>query len=237
MQISIDTTYPRSSDIKELTRVLPEGSIKLLELGCGRAETTRKLASNFPTAQIIATEVDRIQHEKNLQIDDLENVDFHFGGAEAIDQQDNSVDAVIMLKSLHHVPGELLDQSLVEIARVLKPGAFAYISEPVYAGEFNDIIKLFHDEKIVRENAFAALQQAVASGIFELQEEFFFASSRRYQGFEEFEEKMIGATHSEFDISDEVYKTLKERFATFVNDQGMAEFMNPNRVDILRKPL
>ena len=46
---------------------------------------------------------------------------------------------------------------LGEIARVLKPGGVAYLSEPVYAVRFNDILKLFHDERVVREADFDAV--------------------------------------------------------------------------------
>ena len=57
---------------------------------------------------------------------------------------------------------------MAEIHRVLKPDGLAYISEPVFAGEFNEIIRLFHDELAVREAAFAAVGRAVATGRFEL---------------------------------------------------------------------
>jgi 2-methylisocitrate lyase-like PEP mutase family enzyme len=67
-----------------------------------------------------------------------------------------------MFKSLHHVPVPLMDQALAEIRRVLKPGGLAYISEPVFAGEFNEVLRLFHDESIVRREAFSAIERAVA---------------------------------------------------------------------------
>ena len=49
------------------------------------------------------------------------------GGAQAIDLPADSIDLVIMLKSLHHVPTELMDRALAEIHRVLKPGGLAYL--------------------------------------------------------------------------------------------------------------
>jgi ubiquinone/menaquinone biosynthesis C-methylase UbiE len=236
MQIRSNADLPCGSDIQQIAKHLPLQGTKLLELGCGRALTTRQLAENFPDAKIIATEVDKIQHEKNLQIDDLPNVTFKYGGAEAIESEDNSIDAVIMLKALHHVPTELLDQGLQEIRRVLKPGGLAYISEPVYAGEFNDIMRMFHDEKVVREAAFAALQKAVESELFELQDEIFFNSTTQFQDFEEFEKRIFGATHTEHNISPELYQQVKARFSLYIDADGQAKFITPIRVDLLRKP-
>ena len=80
---------------------------------------------------------------------------FDLAGAQQIPLDDGSVDIVLMFKSLHHVPLELMEASLQEINRVLKPGGLAYISEPVFSGDFNDILRLFNNEKKVREAAFS----------------------------------------------------------------------------------
>ena len=233
MQISLDGELPVSSDFEQITARLPLQGARVLELGCGTALTTRQLAESLPVKQIVAMEVDRVQHEKNLAIDDLPNVDFRFGGAEAIDLDDASVDVVIMLKSLHHVPVALMDQALDEIARVLRPGGMAYISEPVYAGAFNEILRLFNDEKTVREAAFAALRRAVERGPMRLEAEIHFLGSSRFEGFEEFERRVLGATHSEFDIDDALYTEIRRCFDAHLDDRGIAEFQNPLRVDLL----
>jgi len=223
-----------SSDMELIARFLPLEGSRFLELGCGRALTTRQLAETFPVAEIIATEVDRVQHDKNLQIKDLPKVTFKFGGAEAIDLPDASVDAVIMLKSFHHVPVPRMDQGLCEIHRVLRPGGLAYLSEPIYAGAFNEILRLFHDEKQVREAAFAAIKRAVDSGAFALVEQFFFNFIGQFSGFAEFEELVLGVTHSEFDIDAQMHAKIKTVFQRHVGGNGVAEFLNPHRVDLLR---
>jgi SAM-dependent methyltransferase len=224
------------SDLELIAARLPVQGARLLELGCGAALTTRRIAESLPVAELIATEVDRIQHEKNLLIDDLPKVTFRYGGVEAIAEPNDSVDAVIMLKSLHHVPVQLLRQGLEEIHRVLKPGGIAYFSEPVYAGAFNDILRLFNDEQAVREAAFAALREAVDSGLFVLEDEIFFDSISRFQGFEEFEERIIGATHTEFAIDDALFERIRAAFMPHLGADGVAEFRNPHRADVLRKP-
>jgi SAM-dependent methyltransferase len=180
-------------------------------------------------------EVDRVQHEKNLAITDLPNVRFRYGGAEAIGLEDDSVDAVIMLKSLHHVPVELMDRAFEEIARVLRPGGLAYISEPVYAGAFNEILRLFNDEKTVREAAFAAIGRAIDNGRLVLEREVHFLSPSRFEGFEEFERRVLGATHSQFDVDADLHAEVRRRFEPHIGPDGIADFLNPLRVDLLRK--
>lgn len=236
MQIASDAELSRSSDFDLIARLLPLDKARLLELGCGAAFTTRRLAEAFDLAEIVAMEVDRVQHEKNLLIPDLPNVNFVYGGAQAIDLPDASVDAVIMLKSLHHVPMQDMDQAFREIARVLRPGGLLYISEPVYAGAFNDILRLFNDEKTVREAAFTAITRAVGSGLFGLEREIHFYATTRFEGFEEFERRIIGATHSEYDVDDALYAQVKARFLPHLDADGIAEFVNPMRVDLLRRP-
>jgi ubiquinone/menaquinone biosynthesis C-methylase UbiE len=226
-----------STDLEQIARVLPiRSGERLIELGCGRAETTRLLAERFPTLEIISTEVDRIQHDRNLDIEDLPNVDFRYGGAQEIESVDGSANYVIMLKSLHHVPVELMEQSMREIRRVLKPGGLAYISEPIFAGVFNDILRIFHDEEKVRSAAFATLKRTVESGAFELVEQVFFDDVVRYEGFEEFEERVFGVTHSTFDIDEPLLAKIKHAFESHLDSESVVEFHTPQRVDLLRRP-
>ncbi|MES9845693.1 MAG: class I SAM-dependent methyltransferase [Candidatus Sedimenticola sp. PURPLELP] len=236
MQLHNANAYRSASELEIMEQTLPMTDLNVLELGCGRAWMTRQMAERFHPAHITATEVDRIQHEKNLQIDDLPTVTFTYGGAEQIDLPDNSVDVAVMLKSLHHVPPELMEKGLKEIARVLKPGGLAYISEPVYQGAFNDILKLFNDEKEVRELAFSAVKQAVENGTFELQEQIFFNSPGHYADFTDFEARMLNVTHTEHKIDDALYQQIRAAFEDHMTADG-ADFLKPSRVDLLRKPL
>ncbi len=235
MQINAPEKYQTATELEIIQQYLPVQDKLLLELGCGRAWMTRQLAERFGPRQIIATEVDIIQHEKNLLIDDLPNVTFCAGGAEAIDLDDNSVDIVIMLKSLHHVPVPLMGQGLSEIARVLRPGGLAYISEPVYAGDFNEIMRLFNDEKAVREAAFEALQNSVSKGELLLIKQIFFNAPGSYRDFTEFDERMLQVTHTEHQIDEALYRRIRNAFNRHMGEDG-AHFLKPSRVDLLQKP-
>lgn len=236
MQIQNPSAQTRCNELDLIGQHLPLAGATVLELGCGTARMTRLLVERFPIARLIATEVDQIQHAKNLASEHPATIEFREGGAQAIDLLDNSVDVVFMFKSLHHVPRELMAQALREIARVLKPNGLAWISEPVYAGAFNDIVRLFHDEKIVRELAFQALEQAVAAGELELVQQIFCNTETRFADFAEFETRIIKVTHTQHRLDDALYQQVQERFNTHVGAEG-AKFPNPARFDVLRKPL
>ncbi len=227
----IDVNCPES-DI--YNRLLSLDNKHILELGCGSAEITRNIATAGANRKITALEVDDIAHEKNVQITDLPNVTFALSGAQNIPLQDETADVVFMFKSLHHVPLELMDASMHEIRRVLKPGGLVYISEPIFAGEFNEVLRLFHDEKKVREAAFDTIIKAVDDNLFSLVEETFFNSPMQFENFSAFENKIIKATHSDHKLDDNLYQQVKQRFEQHLGDDG-AHFMMPIRVDLLQK--
>lgn len=208
----------------------------LLELGCGKAYVTRKIVTTGTGRSIVATEVDEIQHEKNLQIDDLPNASFKLAGGENIPEDDATFDIVFMFKSLHHVPIESMEDTLKEVHRVLKPNGLAYISEPVFDGDFNEVIRLFHDEEIVRKAAFNMLEKSTVDGLFELQEEIFFNAPRHYNNFEDFENKLIKVTHMDHNLPEALLERVRQQFSKYMTDNG-ANFFTPGRVDILRKEL
>lgn len=206
----------------------------VLELGCGKAEKTRIVAQQ--AAAVLALEVDDAQLAKNLAITDLPNVRFAHGGAEKIPAADSSFDIVLMFKSLHHVPAELMDSAFSEIRRVLQPGGVAYISEPVFAGDFNEVMKLFHDEKAVREAAFAAEKRAVSSGRLALVTQKFFLQPMHFTDFGQFEEQVLKVTHTEHKLSVETLEKVRSKFNGYMTQDG-ATFHMPIRVDLLVKQL
>ena len=235
MQIQNPTTTTCCNELDLIATHLPLKNATVLELGCGKAQMTRRIAERFPVARLIATEVDQIQHANNLASDHSPSIEFKSGGAQAIDAPDNSMDVVFMFKSLHHVPRELMAQAMQEIARVLKPGGLAWISEPVYAGEFNEILRLFHDEKVVRELAFQAVCDAVNAGTLALVEQIFCHTESRFADFNEFDQRIIQVTHTNHQLDDALYQTVKARFEAHIGAEG-ARFENPARFDMLRKP-
>jgi len=232
MRIADPAVRRVASEADILDELLQLQRATVLELGCGRAEKTRIVAQKAAT--VLALEVDETQLAKNLSVSDLPNVRFAHGGAEKIPATDSSFDIVLMFKSLHHVPIPLMDSAFAEIQRVLKPGGVAYISEPVYAGDFNEILQLFHDERVVREAAFAAERCAVSAGRLALVAQTFFLQPMHFADFAQYEEQVLKVTHTEHKLSAETYEKVRAKFNEHMTRDGAA-FHMPIRVDLLRK--
>jgi ubiquinone/menaquinone biosynthesis C-methylase UbiE len=221
------------SEIYESLLALDGASV--LELGCGKAEHTRNIARAHPGARIIAAEVDPIQHAHNLASARPSNVTFTDFGAQSIPLADATIDLVMMFKSLHHVPLELHDQAFAEIHRVLQGGGHAYISEPLFAGELNEMIRIFNDEEAVRRAAFETVRRAVEKGLFELSCEVFFLVPIHFRSLAEFDRKYFQVTHSERNVSEAQRIAVERLFNTHLGPDG-AKLVQPMRVDLLRKP-
>jgi SAM-dependent methyltransferase len=209
-----------------------------IELGCGPAKATQTLAVDLPQIRILAYEIDEQQHAKNLALSSCPpNLVFGKAGMQDFPiDNDNSVDAVIMLKSLHHVPQEFMKDGFHRIHRVLKPGGKLFICEPVFHGEFNEILRLFHDEEKVRSDAFDTMKQMVESGVFQLEQELHFRQETVFpRGFLDFDEKILQSTFNDFKLTPEVLSTVKERFQKHEKEDGSASFLMPLRVDLLVK--
>jgi SAM-dependent methyltransferase len=223
-----------ADEIEFLRRLVPLEGARAVDLGCGSGDFARKLLSDGRVASVDAFEVDQVQHENNLKAPGVPGLSFRSGGAERMALDDASRDLIAMMKSLHHVPGELMDQAFAEIARVLVPGGHLYVSEPVYAGEFNDIVKLFHDEGVVRAAAYAAVGRSAGSKVLTLVSEQEFMAPLFFRDFADFERRIIQATHSEHVLTPALMADVRAKFDAHMTPSG-ARFIRPMRIDLMRK--
>jgi SAM-dependent methyltransferase len=130
---------------------------------------------------------------------------------------------------------ENMARALDEVRRVLRPGGWLYVSEPVYAGPFNDIIKLFHDEGVVRAAAYEALGRAGAAGVLQPVSEHAFDMPAHYTGFDDFVAKHVAVTHSERDWTPAIAAEVRKRLEANASPAGI-DFMRPMRVNLMRRP-
>jgi len=207
---------------------------QIIELGCGAAQLSRQLLARCPACEVTGLDVDERQHAKNL-LNPQRRLHFVQAGAQAIPFEAQRFDLALMLKSLHHVPLDQLSQALAEVHRVLRPKGLLYVSEPVFAGALNEVMRLFHDEEVVRAAALHAVQDAVSSGgAWEQVAEILFEMPVRYRDFADFEQRMIGVTFVNHRLDATTLRTVRARFEPHMTADG-AHFMRPMRVNLLRK--
>lgn len=207
--------------------------LDIIELGCGAAQLARQLVATCAGCRVTALEVDSRQHAKNLQ-QPQSGLDFIEAGAQAIPCGDDRFQLALMLKSLHHVPMPLLDRALAEAWRVLRPGACLYVSEPVFDGALNEIVRLFNDEAEVRAAAQAALDRALSGGNWVAVRELHFDMPVRFADFAEFERRMVDVTFAERRFDDSLRAAVRARFDPHMGENG-AQFVRPMHVRLLRK--
>lgn len=223
-----------ADELDLMARRLPLRGARVVELGCGKGEMARRLVQRGEVASMLAFETDGRQHTANLQSPSLPGLQFRAGGAQRIDLPEASTDIVLMLKSLHHVPVAELDAALDEVARILVPGGWLYVSEPVYAGPLNGIVALFHDEGAVRAAAYAALQRAPERGLLAWTDELRFDLPVRFRDYDDFVDRMVRVTHTDIRLDGAVETEVRRCFQAHCTAEG-ACFERPMRVNLLRR--
>lgn len=222
-----------TEELDLLAELVPLAGQDVIELGCGAARLARALLARHPQSRVTGLEVDERQHAKNLA-SPQPGLQFIAAGAQALPLADASFDLALMLKSLHHVPLALQAQALSEVARVLRPGGHLYVSEPVFAGPFNELVRLFNDEGVVRAAAQAALDEALRSGPWEAAAERRFEVPQHFADFSEFELRMMRPTFADHRIDEAKLTQVRAAFEPHCGPQGAA-FRQPMHVRLLRR--
>lgn len=226
-------TAPPQDDLSVLAGLVQLAGQQIVELGCGNANLARALLGRHPDSHVTGLEVDERQHAKNLAAPQA-GLSFVAAGAQAIPFPDRHFDLAIMLKSLHHVPLPLMAQALDEVARVLRTGGHLYVSEPVYDGALNEVIRLFNDEGVVRAAAQASLDKALQSGTWAQVAERHFEVPVHFADFSEFEQRMMRPTYADHRIDDAKLAAVLAVFEPHCGPDG-AHFTRPMRARLLRK--
>ena len=217
-----------------LSELVPLQAQTIIELGCGAARLARGLLTRWPDCTVTGLEVDAVQHAKNLA-HPQDGLTFVAAGAQAVPFPDASFDLALMLKSLHHVPMAAMDQALEEVARVLRPGGYLYVSEPIYGGAMNELVRLYNDEGVVRPAAQAALDRALATGQrWEAVTERRFAQAAHFANFEDFAQRMMYPSFADHKVDAAMLAKVRAVFEPHCGEQG-ADFMRPMHVRLLRR--
>lgn len=122
-----DETHLR--DILKFVEIEPR--MKVLDLGCGSGYLTFPMARNNPKSTIIGLDIVTKTLENNMaeaKKDSLSNLEFIAYDGVTFPFEDESFDLVVTRYALHHFPN--IENSMKEMARVLKPGGKLFISDP-----------------------------------------------------------------------------------------------------------
>jgi ubiquinone/menaquinone biosynthesis C-methylase UbiE len=230
-----DPVYTRIEDeLTLLERLVPLAGAHVIEAGCGTARLARGLLARHPDAEVTGLEVDE-RALASIRQAPAPGLHVVRAGAERIPFAASRFDGAMMLKSLHHVPAARMDAALAELARVVRPGGWLYVSEPVYAGALNELVRLYNDEGAVRAHAQQALDRALAQGHWLAAGEHFFDSTVHFADADEFERRMMRPSFAEFRVTDRQVAEVRAAFARQAGPGG-ATFTRPMHVRLFRRP-
>jgi hypothetical protein len=146
-----------------LDRLVAPAGKEVVDIGCGGGALVRDLAA--AGSRPIGIEISEEQLATARARDNGRGARYLVGRAEALPLGDGSVDVVVFMRSLHHVPLEHIQDGLREARRVLRPDGAVYVAEPLAQGDFFALTSLVEDELEVRRAAQAALADAGRVGL------------------------------------------------------------------------
>lgn len=222
-----------SSDLDVIDQFLQPNDQFLIDAGCGNMHLSKALATRG--AHVLAIDPDPIQAAKNNEAEIIANVGFAQTGADQIPVEDQSVDGVLFPYSMHHVPADLHSAVFAESLRVLRPGGFMYIMEPVAEGDLNEVTRMFHEEGPVR----VAAQQAIeAYGMpnFSEVDVIDYSNKVSYEGWEQFASRYASKSfNTQYTEADIRQSAVEEKFRALGKPRQF-QFESPMRVTFLRSP-
>jgi SAM-dependent methyltransferase len=151
------------TDTSMLERLVAPAGKDVVDIGCGGGALVRDLAA--AGARPIGVEISDEQLATARERDDGSGARYLVGRAEDLPLDDGTVDVVVFMRSLHHVPPDHLQDGLREARRVLRPDGAVYVAEPLAQGDFFALTSLVEDELEVRRAAQAALADAGRVGL------------------------------------------------------------------------
>jgi SAM-dependent methyltransferase len=204
----------------------------VVDVGCGDGELVRWLAGQG--AHAIGVEVGEEPLARARAAARVADERFEQGGAEGLPLPDASADAATLIQSLHHVPVELMDEALEEVARVLRPGGLAFVQEPLAEGDQFEVLLPLDDETRVRHAAQAALGRLPDALTVERTETFDLRV--RHASFEALRDRILLNDAARTERFPAVEDELRARFARLATpEDGGFVLVQPTKVDLLRR--
>ena len=219
-----------SDELVPLMKAVDLTGKDLLDLGCGAGWLSRRMAG-VGAASVTAIDTDADRIARNIAKDG-QTVRFVTGAAEALPLADASLDLIVMMKSLHHVPIPQMDAAFDEFARVLRPNGQVYICEPAYEGDFNEVLRIFHDEGPERAAALQAIADATA---FEITRETDYIRPVNFASLDDFRARMMHLPWLKDRITPAIEAQVALVWPDHAKPDGSAAFATRMLVFVLRR--
>jgi SAM-dependent methyltransferase len=222
------------SDLDVLERLVSLSGRDVVDVGCGGGALVRILAARG--ARMTGVEISDERVAAAAREDGGSGARYLVGLAQRLPLPDASVDAVLFMRALHHVPPADLLSALREARRVLRADGVVYVAEPLPEGDYFELTRLVEDELEVRAAAQRALARAAQAGLERV-------VSHEYDvrlclaGLAAFRARFVSVDAARAEPFDARREELSEAFAR-LGEPGEREgercFLVPMRVDVLR---
>jgi SAM-dependent methyltransferase len=225
------------SDMGMLERLVPPSGKDVVDVGCGAGALVRALTDRG--ARVTGVEVSESQMAEAIEHDGGRGGRYLVGRAERLPLEDSSVDIVVFMRSLHHVPRNELSAALAEARRVIRPAGAVYVAEPLAEGDFFELTRMVDDETEVRAEAQTALAEASVAGL-NRAATIDYDAPLTVAGLPGLRARVVGADPARAGRFDELSAELAEgleRLGEPGEKPGEWRFRHPMRADVLRPAL
>lgn len=187
------------------------------DIGAGDGAFSRQM--DQAGAIVTGIEIDPSKVEaarKNLP----DSVDIRAGSGEALPLKDSSIDLACFFFSFHHVPMNVQDRALAEVARVLRPGGRLHVVEPFPYGSMFEVVRLVEDETEVRTHSHHLMRSLPEIGGFNLIARKEYELIREYPDFGFFVEKIVSGDPERFRKYPFVKEDMERAYDHAIGDQN-----------------
>jgi ubiquinone/menaquinone biosynthesis C-methylase UbiE len=224
-------TRELTTDLHVLERLVALDGKDVLDVGCGGGALVRALVARRARAVGLETSEQQLGQARATGVGH-----FVVGRAEDLPLEDGSVDAVLFMRSLHHVPEPAITAALADAKRVLRPGGVVYVAEPLAEGDYFALVSIVDDETQARAAAQRALAESARAGLERVQ-------TLEYEvgavsaGIDSLRKRIVEVDPERGAVFDAHEDELKAAFARLGDERdGGRWFTQPMRADLLRAP-
>lgn len=217
------------TDIEALSRLGAWSGLSVVDVGSGRGVLACGLAE--AGAAVLAVEPSAAQRAIAASAGLPAGLRLVAGSGTDLPVPDGSQDAVIFNRSLHHIPVPQMDAALAEGLRVLRRGGRLLVLEPDPDGQMSMVMAPFHDERVVRRAAQAALDRLPVPSTEQV-----YLRGYAFPGLATFRERMAASAVIDADREGLASPLVAQRFLAGLDPDGEGEgryrFTNPIRLRI-----